>query len=503
MGYMKKVLGLLLFWTVYASAVGMPLEENLSISSLDNGIEIWLKKYAMPRQTIFCRVIAKNPLEPVPEIFYLNDCPLNAFEDELPCFVDYCREKIRNIEQCKIAVVAVGDFEEESVGKYLAEAFEGFSPRMTMPSTAPIKVESSAESNMVYLSLAYSTSFQELKTDKDLKKLWVLYLLQSVIEERFRKIVKDGDGQWIQSAPVKYLLPCSYTIARSKQVLTQDPLNMLSAFLVIMQEVKTNGFSEQELSDAKAKLQKNLGNFNQQNPTSSTLADYLASHFALGAGHPDYSIFMTMSFKAISEIQRADVAEHMGIYFLDAARRVEMKIPPQVSITEASIQAILDAHRTDNLVLNLDGNILDSNSPYNQLPITEAEAQVIYKIIDTVGNNGYGTLLLKRGELRDLGNKVQHIHPLRFLGTLFTNPDLKKCMVEVQSKNLKWRGFMDGDHPTPGFVAKCEREYARNNFEPYILSFCQAVKAHPDQVRALIEKREWEKLVQYLILLEN
>jgi len=122
---MKQILKGLLLWTCYLSADGIPAEENLSTSILENGIEVWLKRYEAPHQTICCRVIAKNPLEAVPQIFSL-DCPLDAFEEELPYFVDLCRESIPNEMQCKLAVVAVGDFEEKSLGQFLKTAFEVF-----------------------------------------------------------------------------------------------------------------------------------------------------------------------------------------------------------------------------------------------------------------------------------------------------------------------------------------------------------------------------------------
>ena len=124
-------------------------------------------------------------------------------------------------------------------------------------------------------------------------------------------------------------------------------------FLSAMKEVKSSGFSEQELSDAKAKLQKNLLNFYQKNPTSLTLADYLAFHCAFGSGHPDYSLFMTLSFKAISEIEKNDVAEMIGLYFSDATRCVEIAVPPNLNIAKADIEKVLDAYKTDDIVLNI------------------------------------------------------------------------------------------------------------------------------------------------------
>ena len=64
-------------------------------------------------------------------------------------------------------------------------------------------------------------------------------------------------------------------------------------------------------------------------------------------------------------------------------------------------------------------------------------------------------------------------------------------------------GFFNGSDHSPGFITKCEREFAKDNLDPYIVGFCQAVKANPEQVRFFVEKKEWEKLVRFLIKLEN
>ncbi len=506
---MKKIIGVFLSWACFAYAVEIPFEEKLSISSLENGVELWLKQYTAPRQWISFRIVAKNPLEEVPQIIAL-DCPANTIEDELPCFISDCRESIRDAELCKIAIVAVGDFEKESLREFLKETCEIFSrPTRAQPGKM-ITLNPSPQSDMVYLTLSYPTSFQELKTDQDLKKLWVLYLLQSVVEERFRKTMKEIDGQWIQPAQAKYLLPYTQTIARGKQMLGKEPNSMLIAFLIAMHEFKGNGFTEQELMDAKAKLQKNLLTFYQKYSTNNTLAEYIASHAAFGAGCPDYTLFMRLSFSLISEIGRQDIAELMGGYFRDSTRRVDMKAPPQAEITEAAIKETLNAMRTDALVLDLDGNTPDNSSisteelaSYDKLPVTDAEVQIIYQIIDTVGTTNALFLAPKYFELKELGNKVQHVHPLKFLGVVLTNPHLKQCLINMEESNLKWKGFLSGSGKTPGFIAKCEREYARNNFAPYIVGFCQTVKAHPDQVRMLIEKKEWEKLARMLVKLEN
>jgi|GEM_PF-1652202 len=505
---MKRIVCGFLCWICALSAGGIPQEENLTISLMDNGIELWLKQGPVSNHAVSCRVIAKHPLDAVPQIFTLDDCPMESFEEELPYFVDHCKKQIKNEAQCKMAVIAVGDFEKTYLLEFLTSAFEDFSHRMIKPS-ARVRITPSSDKA---ISLSYPTPFQEIKTDQDLKKLWGLSLLQSIAEERFRKTVKDVGGEWIPSSQVKYMLPYASSVAKVKLMSGDDPKKMIVSILSAMHEIKSTGFSEQELSDAKVKLRKNLLNFDQKSPTNNVLADYLASHCSFETGHPDYSIFMTMSFKTISEIERGDVAQLIGVYFKDATRHVELTVPA-VTFSEPDIEELLNGNKTDEIVLNLkknstiDGKDIASEM-YNQLPLTEEEAKIIYQIVDALDSWGYGKLLKKEDELAALGNKVQHVHPFKFFEIVLNNPHLKEAMISISKQSIvnykpKWRGFFDGSSQSPGFTVKCEREHANDNLAPYIVGFCQAVKANPEQVRFFIEKKDWEQFVRFLIQLEN
>lgn len=504
---MKRIVSVFLCWICALSGLsagGIPQEENLIISLMDNGIELWLKQGPVSNHAISCRLIAKHPLDAVPQIFTLDDCPMESFEEELPYFVDHCKTQIKNEALCKMAVIAVGDFEKTYLLDFLKSAFEGFSHRMIKPS-ARVRIIPSSDKEIF---LSYPTPFQEIKTDQDLKKLWGLSLLQSIVEERFRKTVKDAGGESISVGQVKYMLPYASSVAKVKLKPGDEPKKMLSSLLSAMHEIKSTGFSEQELSDAKAKLRKNLLNFDQKSPTNNVLADYLASHCSFETGHPDYSIFMTMSFKTIAEIERGDVAQLIGVYFKDATRHVELTVPV-VTLSEPNIEELLNGNKTDEIVLNLKDIALDgkdvARERYNQLPLTDEEAKIIYQIVDALDSWGYLRLLKKEDELAALGNKVQHVHPFKFFEVVLNNPHLKQSMISIEKEltKQKWRGFFRGSSQSPGFAAKCEREYANDNLAPYIVGFCQAVKANPEQVRFFIEKKDWEQFVRFLIQLEN
>ena len=118
---------------------------------------------------------------------------------------------------------------------------------------------------------------------------------------------------------------------------------------------------------------------------------------------------------------------------------------------------------------------------------------MIYTIISTMAENNVITLAFKRSELDHLGKKIHHVHPMRFLGTVFSNPYLKKCMEEIADSHFKWNGFIDG------FGARMDGEADRHNLHRYARGLCKAIKADHDLVAPYIDHRNWEGLVKHLI----
>jgi hypothetical protein len=496
---LRKLAGILLSWVTSVHALEIPVEEDLSIMSLSNGVQVWLMEHGNPRNAISCRVVARNPLEEWPQIFSF-DCPSDFFEEELPYFIEYCRETIKKQTQCDIAVIAVGDFDKAGLQGFCTQALDVFTEPQIV-AAAPISIGLADQSDSTELYLYYKAELNELKTDTDIKQLWVLYLLQSMCQERLHKALTEKGAEWISHQEIKHFLPAGQMAAHGKKAGKHDPGTMLVACLAAMHEIKGKGFAKSELSNAKAKLHKNLMSFYHQNPDSNLLADYYSSHFALDKGSPSYNVFMSSSLNLVSAITMKDIAVSLRQYFRDDSRRVELKLPKDATFSEAEVAKALDESKTDMLRWEVaedeDPIVENNNDLYLQLPITEAEAQIIYEIVDTMANNNVLTLLTKKSAMEKKGNKIHHVHPIRFLSTVFTNNYLKRCMAEIMDSYFKWDGFMSG------ISIRLEEESDRNNMLQYVPSFSQAVKANPDQVRLYVQKREWEKLVKYLIKLSN
>jgi hypothetical protein len=134
-------------------------------------------------------------------------------------------------------------------------------------------------------------------------------------------------------------------------------------------------------------------------------------------------------------------------------------------------------------------------NPYQQLSIEPGEKQLIAKLLTTMANNNVFQLLLEKGRLEKIGRNIHHIHPMRFLGTVFTDRDLTWCMREIRKSHFKWDGFIDG------FAERMKGEAAKvpNNLLPYVEGFAREVSRDPEMIRSYIKSQNFEGLVKFLI----
>jgi hypothetical protein len=133
------------------------------------------------------------------------------------------------------------------------------------------------------------------------------------------------------------------------------------------------------------------------------------------------------------------------------------------------------------------------NATYQDLVCTEDDKASIYEIISTMSENGKINLLLKQNRLKELGAKINHLHPMKFLTSIFGNAYLKVCMVNVYDDYFKRVGFMDGLAPS------LDRTADKGKLIPYVDEFAQELGIDPDSIRWFFHLRDWDGLVRQLI----
>lgn len=134
-----------------------------------------------------------------------------------------------------------------------------------------------------------------------------------------------------------------------------------------------------------------------------------------------------------------------------------------------------------------------SQQTYEELVCTDQDKATIYEIITTMSENGKMGLLFKKNHLNELGSKINHIHPLKFLSTIFSTPHLKECMNGIFEDYFKRNGFMDGLGPS------LEKESEKGTLEKLLPGFAEEVSADFESLRPYFRSRDWENMVRKLI----
>ncbi len=475
-------------------AIEIPQEENLYKNILESGVATWIRENNIPSHMASVRVVWSKEGNPVS---YSLDCPASDVED-LSLFFEYCKEKMEGSFE-RAAVIAVGDFSKDDMGSFIANHFDSLAHMPQDLSVRPISIQYLSNRQDSEVSLAYPAAIEMVQNMEDFKKLWCLYFFQGLVQKRFEQSLKESKGQWIGGQERRFLLPQRVCIAKAS-CMTEASLDVLMGFLLAIQEIRKAGFKEQEFLELKSKVQKHLLGVNHKIPASGILASYYADLFVFDRGSPAYVFFVHNSLNLLQDLSLRDVHELVGAFLTDERRLVELVVPMGYDLQEGQVEEALEIVKANTFILDLsqgaltDGPVpINGPNPYALLPISKDDAETIWKIIDTVANNNPIKLAFKKNDLERKGQKVNHVHPLKFLGTIFSDPHLKACMTEIEDSYFKWNGFIGG------LAGRMNEEYTRNNLLPYIQGFCQAVKANPEKVREYVLKRDWEGLVRYLL----
>ncbi len=137
--------------------------------------------------------------------------------------------------------------------------------------------------------------------------------------------------------------------------------------------------------------------------------------------------------------------------------------------------------------------IMESKGSFFSLPLEEWEQKAIRNIICTMAEKNLLQLGLEKKTLKKKGKKINHVHPLRFVDYIFSDPHLKKCMQQIKKSSFKWNGFVRG------FSGRMMEEAVKDNLRPYIPEFSEHLAVNQENLKIYIDNKDWEGLLKYLL----
>ncbi|MBA3721639.1 MAG: hypothetical protein H0W88_04485 [Parachlamydiaceae bacterium] len=166
-----------------------------------------------------------------------------------------------------------------------------------------------------------------------------------------------------------------------------------------------------------------------------------------------------------------------------------------------SEQDVKQSNSYSQMVLDFFGGNEDNkkpNSPRNyQKPVSDKEKADIRYIVTTLAKSSWLQLLKEKSSLDRAGDRIDHIHPLRFLMCVFTDEELKSGFHAIKGNGGKvWNEFFGG------LSKSLDQESKRDNMSKEdIQDFANTLKIKVGDINDPIQKRRWNDLASALVKL--
>lgn len=182
--------------------------------------------------------------------------------------------------------------------------------------------------------------------------------------------------------------------------------------------------------------------------------------------------------------QHVDFANHMA--YLNNA-----EIQKQTQVKEFLLDYLVAEIQSPEMLFAKSTTSTPRN--YNEA-VNPSQKKDISFIVKTIANNSMVKILKYKSSLEKAGDRVNSVHPLRFLMCIFTDEELKVCIRNIQSKGWAWSNFMGG------LSDSLTEEYNRNNMtDDFIQNFAATVGINPSIIYPAISGKNWHELVNLLI----
>jgi len=136
----------------------------------------------------------------------------------------------------------------------------------------------------------------------------------------------------------------------------------------------------------------------------------------------------------------------------------------------------------------------EKNMTYFDLPRTLEDEKKIDDLISSISIHGKFTLLLHHEKrLRKMGDELRYLHPFKFLGFIFSNPDLKQHMVGIFEDYFKRTNF------TKDLFQALDLYDLKNKLELYLDDFAHEVNIPVEKIQPLIQEKDWNNFLKLLI----
>jgi len=130
-------------------------------------------------------------------------------------------------------------------------------------------------------------------------------------------------------------------------------------------------------------------------------------------------------------------------------------------------------------------------------PLTAANIKDINYILTMLGFSSLVKVMKSKSSIEKAGNRIETVHPFRFLQSIFTSEELTVAANNIKEKGWAWKDFVGG------FKKSLSEESKRQNLKPeYIQDFANNLGIDASQITPAIQQGRWEDFINTLLILK-
>jgi hypothetical protein len=291
------------------------------------------------------------------------------------------------------------------------------------------------------------------------------FLLEDLLQQRLEECVKGMGLSWIHPHPRHFYPVPGFTLVPLDQM--ENTLAWLLWNYEALQRI-----SPSEIAAKKGQLQERL--------LLLTLAAKLSDEFLYGP---------IPSASAIQAATLPPLPNPQITLFPPLA-------PERVEEIQSQVTALYNAENLNPTPTPPSPHIIrvnDNTGSFYALPLSQREMGLIDSIITTIATDNLIKLALNKRATEKKGKKIEHVHPLRFMGYILSHRTLKEHARTIRKSSFKWDAFIDG------FAKRMREEMGKHNVFPHIPGFAEQVGSTPEHVNRYLHKKDFEGLVKSLL----
>lgn len=127
-------------------------------------------------------------------------------------------------------------------------------------------------------------------------------------------------------------------------------------------------------------------------------------------------------------------------------------------------------------------------------PVKTDEKNNIRYVIRSLAKYNLAQLAREKSSLERAGDKINHLHPFRFLQCIFTDEELKAGLHAIRKKGgYVWSNYYDG------MKSSLNEEFDKDNLIQFTCDFADNVGVNVNEILPYVQARQWSNLVDVLI----